>query len=422
VCNDIEQGILGFCSLYSMFSNGFLGMPGFPEWMAFSIAGSLLAFAVVNTLVMATALYTWFERRLLGRFHVRLGPNRWGPFGLFQPIADVIKLITKEDTIPDTADRPAFTLAPIILFIPMILVVAVVPFGEASFLGRLNIGILFVVGITSLSTIAIFVAGWASGNKYAMLGSMRGVAMLISYEVPMALSIAGVLLLVGPSLPTDSLGMDGISSMALSKIVESQVVPFLVVCPLAFLVFVAAASAEMSRTPFDQIEAESELGSGYHTEYSGAKFAILQLAEFMAPIVTAIIIATLFLGGTKGFSLIPGQVWFLIKVFIVIFLLLWIRATWPRFRIDQIMGFAWKGLFGLALLNIMLLAGEVELLHEDGKLSSNKLWVMAAINWPVTILSIYGLSKLLGHRKVDQVEPVPSPLANMYPKRELGDN
>ena len=216
--------------------------------------------------------------------------------------------------------------------------------------------------------------------------------MLISYEVPMALSIAGVLLLVGPSLPTDSLGMDGISSMALSKIVESQVVPFLVVCPLAFLVFVAAASAEMSRTPFDQIEAESELGSGYHTEYSGAKFAILQLAEFMAPIVTAIIIATLFLGGTKGFSLIPGQVWFLIKVFIVIFLLLWIRATWPRFRIDQIMGFAWKGLFGLALLNIMLIAGEVELLHEDGKLSSNKLWVMAAINWPVTILSIYGLS------------------------------
>ena len=248
-----------------------------------------------------------------------------------------------------------------------------------------------------------------------MLGSMRGVAMLISYEVPMALAIAGVLLLVGPSLPADATELAGVSSMALSKIVESQVLPFLVVSPLAFLVFVAAAIAEMSRTPFDQIEAESELGSGYHTEYSGTKFAIFQLAEFMAPIVTAIIVVTLFLGGTRGFSPVPGQVWFVLKVFSVIFLLLWVRATWPRLRIDQIMNFAWKGLFGLSIVNLFLVATEVEFLAGDaGELSTGALWTMAAINWPVTLVSIVVLSRVLRGSRVDRSEPIPSPLANMY--------
>ena len=368
---------------------------------------------------MSTALYTWFERRVLGRFQVRLGPNRWGPFGLLQPLADIVKLITKEDTIPDEADRPAFTVAPVVLLLPMLLVVAVVPFGEDSFLGRLNVGILFIVGVTSISTIAIFVGGWASGNKYAMLGAMRGVAMLISYEVPMALSIAGVLLLVGPALPADAEGFAEISSMALSKIVESQVVPFLLVSPLAFLVFVAAASAEMSRTPFDQIEAESELGSGYHTEYSGIKFAIFQLAEFMAPLVTSIIIVTLFLGGTRGFSPVPEQAWFLLKVFVVIFLLLWVRATWPRLRIDQIMAFAWKGLFGLAIVNLFLVATGIEFLRtSEGTLSTGSLWIMAAINWPVTLVSVVALSRILGHGRMDRPEPSPSPLANMYAEAE----
>ena len=383
------------------------------------MAGFTLAFIVINAMIMSTALYTWFERRALGRFQVRLGPNRWGPFGLLQPLADIIKLITKEDTIPDEADRPAFTVAPVVLLLPMLLVVAVVPFGEDSFLGRLNVGILFIVGVTSISTIAIFVGGWASGNKYAMLGAMRGVAMLISYEVPMALAIAGVLLLVGPALPADAEGFAGISSLALSKIVESQVLPFLLVSPLAFLVFVAAASAEMSRTPFDQIEAESELGSGYHTEYSGIKFAVFQLAEFMAPIVTSIIIVTLFLGGTRGFSPVPEQIWFILKVFVVIFLLLWVRATWPRLRIDQIMAFAWKGLFGLAILNLFVVATEIEFLRtSDGTLSTGSLWLMAAINWPVTLVSVVVLARLLGHGRMDRPEPSPSPLANMYAEAE----
>jgi NADH-quinone oxidoreductase subunit H len=406
---------LDFHSIYEFFATGLSLGVELPGWLAFALAGGVLGFLVINVLMVSGALYTWFERRALGRFQVRLGPNRWGPFGILQPIADGIKLLTKEDTIPDSADRPAFTIAPILLMVPMLLVVAVVPLGEDSFLGRLNIGVLFIIGVTSVSTIAIFVGGWASGNKYAMLGSMRGVAMLISYEVPMALAIAGVLLVVEPSLPADAEGLAEVSSMALSKIVAAQVVPFLLVTPLAFLVFVAAATAEMSRTPFDQIEAESELGSGYHTEYSGVKFAIFQLAEFLAPIVTAVIVATLFLGGTRGFDPVPGQVWFVLKVFVVIFLMLWVRATWPRLRIDQIMGFAWKGLLALSLVNLFLVAAEVEILRGDsGELTTGSLWIMAAINWAVTLAAIAGYSLTLRGRRSSLPEPVRSPLANMY--------
>ena len=260
-----QTGLLSFHGIYGLFA---LFLPG---WLAYAAACGVLAFIVINALVLSTALYTWFERRTIGRFQARMGPNRWGPFGLLQPFADVIKLIVKEDTTPASADRLVFAIAPVILFAPTVLVIAVIPFGENTFLGRLNIGVLFIVGVTSLNTVAVLAAGWASRNKYAMLGAMRGVAMLCSYEVPMALAITGVVLIA--------------NSMSLYDVVQAQNVPFLLVQPLGFLVFLAAASAEMSRTPFDQIEAESELGAGYHTEYSGMKFAIFQLAEFMAPIV-----------------------------------------------------------------------------------------------------------------------------------------
>ena len=389
---------LDFGSIYRLIV-GFL--PEGWEWVAFIIAAGALSFLVINVMMLSTALYTWFERRTLGRFQNRLGPNRWGPFGILQPIADLVKLITKEDTTPDEADRWVMTFAPLVLVVPTLLVVAVIPFGTDSFLGRLNIGILFVLGVTSVNTIAIFMAGWGSANKYAMLGAMRGVAMLVSYEVPMALGVVGVLILSG--------------SMALFDIVEMQTVPFLLVQPLGFLIFVAAASAEMSRTPFDQIEAESELGSGYNTEYSGIKFAILFLAEFMAPIITAMVVTTLFLGGTNGFDPIPGQVWFVLKTFAVIFALLWVRATWPRLRVDQIMGFAWKGLFALSLVNIFVVAAEVVVFQDDaGNISATSLWIMAAINWAITIVAIVITAKILGQRRLERPAPTPSPLANMY--------
>ena len=374
--------------------------PGGLEWLAFLVAGGILAFAVINAVVMSGAIYTWFERRALGRFQSRLGPNRWGPFGLFQPFADILKLLSKEDVVPEPADRVVFHIAPLFLAIPVLLVFAVIPFGENSFLGRLNVGVLFIIGVTGINTFGVFMGGYASRNKYALFGAMRGVAMLISYEVPMALALTGVALAAG--------------SLALTEIVDSQSLFFAVTQPLGFLVFMTAASAEMSRAPFDMIEAESELGSGYHTEYSGIKFAVFQLAEFLAPIATAVIATALFLGGTKGFDPIPGQVWFVAKTFAVVCFLVWFRATWPRLRVDQIMAFAWKGLFPMSLLNMFLIAVEIQVFQDDaGVIPGDSLIVMAAINWAAAAATIVVFAHLLGQGRLRRPEPVPSPLANM---------
>ena len=374
--------------------------PGGLEWLAFLVAGGILAFAVINAVVMSGAIYTWFERRALGRFQSRLGPNRWGPFGLFQPFADILKLLSKEDVVPEPADRVVFHIAPLFLAIPVLLVFAVIPFGENSFLGRLNVGVLFIIGVTGINTFGVFMGGYASRNKYALFGAMRGVAMLISYEVPMALALTGVALAAG--------------SLALTEIVDSQSLFFAVTQPLGFLVFMTAASAEMSRAPFDMIEAESELGSGYHTEYSGIKFAVFQLAEFLAPIATAVIATALFLGGTKGFDPIPGQIWFVAKTIAVVCFLVWFRATWPRLRVDQIMAFAWKGLFPMSLLNMFLIAVEIQVFQDDaGVIPGDSLIVMAAINWAAAAATIVVFAHLLGQGRLRRDEPVPSPLANM---------
>lgn len=390
--------MIGFGNIYDTIANI---APRGLEWLAFVGASVVLAMIVINAAILTTALYTWFERRVLGRFQNRLGPNRWGPFGVLQPIADLVKLITKEDVVPDVADKRVFALAPIVLVFPGILVFSVIPFGEQSFLGKLNIGVLFVLGVTGINTLAIIMGGWASRNKYALFGAVRGAAMLVSYEVPMALSLVGVVILAG--------------SMALLDIVNSQDVFFILVQPLGFFVFVAAALAEMSRAPFDMIESESELGSGYHTEYSGIKFALFQLAEFMAPIVVATVATVLFLGGTRGIDPIPGQVWFLLKAFAVVFVLVWTRATWPRLRVDQIMGFAWKGLFPLSIVNLFLIAVELFAFQEpDGTISTESLWLMVPINWVIFLISVVLIARALGQRNLQQVKPPsPSPLANM---------
>ena len=260
---------------------------------------------------------------------------------------------------------------------------------------------LFVLGVTGINTLAIIMGGWASRNKYALFGAIRGAAMLVSYEVPMALGLVGVVIMAG--------------SMALSDVVNSQDVFFIVVQPLGFFVFMAAALAEMSRAPFDMIESESELGSGYHTEYSGIKFALFQLAEFMAPIVVAAVATALFLGGTRGIDPIPGQVWFLLKAFALLFVLLWTRATWPRLRVDQIMGFAWKGLFPLSLVNIFVVAIEAFIFQEaDGTISSASLWIMTGINWIVFIGAIVFIANLLGQGKLAARGPTYSFAVGQY--------
>ena len=386
-------------------------IPGLPEWIVFLTSAFFLSFVVINAVVITGALSIWLERRLLARIQSRLGPNRWGPFGLFTPFADLIKMIGKEDIIPATADKKIFNLAPIVLLVPVLLVFSVIPMSSDSFLGKLNIGILFIVGVTGFNTLAVFMAAWSSRNKYALFGAMRGVAMLLSYEVPMALSIISVVLTTDFFLNLQS---SSLSALSLVGIVEAQRIPFFILQPLSCLIFVIAASAEMSRAPFDMIEAESELGAGYHTEYSGIKFAIFQLTEFLAPIATAAIISVMFAGGIRGLPFIPGSITLIGKMFIIVLIFIWIRATWPRLRVDQIMNFAWKFLLPLSLINIFSQAILLQIFYSSSSFISNsELWIMAAINWFIAGISILFLAKLFGHKGRDKHIPIPSKLANM---------
>ncbi len=347
------------------------------EWLAFAVAALAIVMLVVNAFLLLVMLYTYLERRLLGRFQARLGPNRTGPFGLLQPVADAIKLLSKEDLVPAEADRWVFNLAPIVMVVPVFLVLAVLPFGRHSFVADVNIGILYVVAVTSVSTLAMFMAGFASGNRYALFGGMRAVAQLISYEIPVVLSIVGVLLLAG--------------SLSLVSIVEAQRIPFILLQPLGFFVFLAGSSAEMNRSPFDLVEAEPEIVSGYHTEYSGMKFGMFQLAEFGAVLTTSGIMATLFLKGWEG-PVLPSHLWFFIKVFFFAFLFIWVRATLPRLRLDQVMAFAWKFLLPLSLINIFITA--VEVLVLDTSVLAD-LWIMAGINLAVAVVAIVVFSRFV---------------------------
>ena len=236
---------------------------------------------------------------------------------------------------------------------------------------------MFIIAVTTVPTVAMFMAGWGSGNRYSLFGAMRGVAQLVSYEVPMVLSIVGVLLFVG--------------SLSMVDIVERQFVPFILVQPLGFLIFFIAISAEMNRSPFDIVEADSELVAGFHTEYSGMKWGTFQLAEFIAPFGAASIMTTLFLKGWEG-PILPGPLWFFLKVGLVWFILLWIRATLPRLRVDQIMGLAWKFLFPLGLINLFVTAAEV---LAWGEPTGGEIWLMAGINWTITVACLVISSHLV---------------------------
>ena len=357
-----------------------------PCWLAYAVAGLVIIFMLVNAALLGAAAVTWTERRLLGRFQNRVGPNRWGPFGLLQPIADLLKLLTKEDLTPAGADRIVFALAPVAMIAPLILMTAVIPFARDTALAGLNVGVLYLLAVSSLTTVAIFMAGWASNNRYAMFGAARAVAVLISYEVPVVLSLLGVVMVAG--------------SMSLGDVVAAQGLPFLLVQPLAFFVFLAGMSAELNRTPFDVAEAESEIIAGYHTEYSGIKFALIQAAEFGGVAVVSAIIATLFLGGWSGpWSEYLGGLWFLLKTGAVVFLFIWIRATYPRLRIDQIMAFSWKFLLPLSLINLLAVSLEVFFLRDAaGRLSTGDLGIMAGINIAVTLAAIALFGRLIRSR------------------------
>lgn len=287
-----------------------------------------------------------FERKIIGWIQNRPGPNQVGPWGLLQTIADVLKLLMKEDIIPSKADRTLFKLAPVIAFVPAFAVLAVLPFTDQWQFGDFAVGLLYYIAISSISIIGILTGSWASNNKYALLGGMRSAAQMISYEIPLVLSVVGIVMTAG--------------SLDLNDIVLAQKdVWFIVPQFLAFVIFIIASLAELNRTPFDLPEAESELVAGYHVEYTGFRFAFFMLAEYVYVFAMASLTTSLFLGGWLplfGLTMIPGIVWFLLKFSLVVFSLFWIRATMPRLRVDQLMQFAWKVLLPLSLLNIFLTA------------------------------------------------------------------
>ncbi|MBI4202155.1 MAG: NADH-quinone oxidoreductase subunit NuoH [Chloroflexi bacterium] len=365
------------------------------EWLAFAITAFAITMVLLNVFLVVTMFYTYMERRLLGRFQGRLGPNRAGPFGLLQPVADAIKLLTKESIVPRGTDLLLHNLPPVIMVATVFVTLAILPFGEDTFVANLNVGVLFFLAITSVNALAIFMAGLSSGNRYAVFSGMRAVAQLISYEVPMVLSVVGVILLAG--------------SLSLVEIVEAQRIPFFLLQPLGLFIFVVAISAEMNRTPFDQLEAESEIVAGFHTEYTGMKFGLFYLAEYAAVLTSAAVIVTLFLDGWNG-PWLPSPLWFLIKVFFLAFLFIWVRATLPRLRIDQTMAFAWKFLLPLSLLNIFVTATLVLLLGEETAtgvaLSTGGLWAMAGINSVVALASVLLFARMVHLRT--PVHPIPS--------------
>ncbi len=326
-----------------------------PLWAA-DLIMMLLTIASLILFVLITIMFiNWLERKTVGRFQDRYGPNRVGPLGILQFIADAIKMFTKEDITPANADRVIFNLAPVMVVVPTFLVLAVLPFGRGMVGVDLNIGFLYIVAVSSLATIAILLAGWGSRNKYSLLGGMRVVAQMISYEVPMVLSALGVIMLTG--------------SLSMVSIVEGQSrAPFILLQPLGFFIYFISAIAEVNRAPFDLPEAESEIIAGYHTEYSGMKYAMFLLAEYINAFIVSAIAATLFLGGWQG-PLLPPYVWFFLKAYAIYFLLMWLRFTLPRLRIDQLMGLAWKFLVPLALVNLLVMGLVITLMQGRGLFS-----------------------------------------------------
>ena len=356
-----------------------------PHWLIYVVSGLLGGAGTLAFIGVTAVVNIWVERRVVGRMQSRLGPNRLGPFGLLQPVADAIKLMQKEVLQPTTASGVIFTAAPILFAIPGIFLMAVVPWGRNMVLANLDVGVLFLLAASSLAALAVFMAGYASNNKYALFGSMRVIAMLVTYEIPIVLALLGVVLFAG--------------TMNLQGIVLFQREHWLLMVflqPLAFLVYFISISAELNRTPADLAEAESEIVGGFHTEYSGMKFGLFYATELINAVVVSAIIATLFLGGWwlyKVDEIVPGWIILIGKIYFVYFLFVWTRGTLPRFRIDQLLGFAWKWMTPMALLNIVLVAAEVLIWQETG-LSAGVLFpVYAVANIALAGATIYAFAR-----------------------------
>jgi NADH-quinone oxidoreductase subunit H len=303
-----------------------------------AVASVVAGFVAVNALFII-----WMDRKVAAHMQIRKGPNRVGPFGLLQTIADTVKLLIKEDIVPTVADKPLFLIAPILVFVSTFAVFLIIPFGKGLIADDLNVGVLYIMAVTGLAVIGILTAGWASNNKYSLMGSLRSAAQIISYEIPVVLIMISVVLLAG--------------SLKMTDIINAQPrFGFILYSPLGFVLFLIATNAEINRSPFDLPEGESELVSGYLTEYSAMKFATFFLAEYTNLFLSGAIVTTLFLGGWRGPSFLPPIFWFFLKTYFVVFLLMWIRWTFPRIRVDHLMTFCWKIMVPLALFNLVVTA------------------------------------------------------------------
>ena len=346
---------------------------------AYVVAALIGAIAILTFVGLAALINVWLERRIIGRIQVRRGPNRVGPWGLLQPVADAIKLIQKEVLQPRVADNKLFNLPPVIVFIPAMLSFAVFAWAPDMVYADLNVGVLYVLALSSITSLAIFVAGWASNNKYALLGAMRIIAMAISYEIPLVLALLSPVLFAG--------------TMNIPELVQFQRDHHIwlgILMPLPMLVYGLAATAELNRTPADIAEAESEIIAGFHTEYSGMKFGLFYAVELINALAVAGIMTSLFFGGYALFGLeelVPPWIIFIAKIYVFYFGLIWLRGTLPRLRIDQLMNISWKMLIPLALINIVIVAVEVFIWRYWDVTD----WVLAAyvvVNFVLTALLI----------------------------------
>ncbi len=332
-----------------------------PIWITF-----IVAFVVLNVLLISMAYMTWYERKVLAYMQDRVGPTRTGPHGLLQPIADAVKLLDKEDLIPGAADKYVFMFAPVVVFVSALVAAAVIPFGgTVDIFGRdvnlfvtdLNVGTLFILAIGSTGVYGIILGAYASANRFSLLGGLRSAAQVISYELILGFSLVGIFILTG-SLSLRSIMLEQQKTISIGPLDISNW--FILSQPLGFVLFLIAAVAETNRAPFDLPEAESELVAGFHTEYSGFRFSLYFLGEYINMIVVSLFASTLFLGGVDG----PGAerfwglglLWLFLKTVLFLFFYIWLRGTLPRFRFDQLMGVAWKVLLPLALLNILVTA------------------------------------------------------------------
>lgn len=362
-----------------------------PHWVVYVVSSLIGAGGVVLWGVLSCLAFIWIERRVVALMQNRKGPNRVGPAGLLQPVADALKLLMKEAITPRKADKLIFWAGPVMIFVPTMAVFAVIPFAPKMTLADLNVGVLFLIAIAGINTPAVFLAGWASNNKYSMLGAMRTIAMLISYEIIQVLALLGPVLFVGSMRLGDLVGWQ-----------DHYNTWIFFIQPVGLLAYVIAGAVETNRSPMDIAEAESEIVAGYHTEYGGIKFGFFYQAEYLAGFAIAAAIVALYMGGWSLWGAekyVPPWVIYFGKLYAVFFVYIWTRGTLPRLRIDQLMGFAWKFLLPLMLVNTLLVGSEVLIWRENDIAAETALTLIGLVNFFFGLALVAGWARFLGHGK-----------------------